>query len=280
MKINEIVTEDLSRRGFLKGLGAAATVGAGAGITKDANAQSINLIQKQYDWQFSDTKGNDRVVNIVNRDAGGRVAVTARNQYFLIYNWDDVKSKLPKGFDPGPYGIVLLAVPKDILSGNSTTTSTPSKKEKSHQASSDKQSEKNDTAKLKQDKEDYQKQDYEKNWNTNDASDSYKARIIAVIRPAISVSNSDLSSYANPVDMEIYLSPNGTITGRKLLKSSGSPIFDIAVMNAFDKTGRLPRDETGQVPSKIRIQIDNTEKQIEEDSFDETLSDIKRLSGK
>jgi hypothetical protein len=103
--------DEISRRDFLKGLGAAAVAGAGIG---SANAQDINLVQKQYDWQFADTKGKDTVVDIIKRTVGGKVAITARKQYFLIYNWDDIKSKVPKGFDPGPYGLVLMAVSKDI----------------------------------------------------------------------------------------------------------------------------------------------------------------------
>ena len=110
--------DEISRRDFLKGLGAAAVAGAGIG---SANAQDINLVQKQYDWQFADTKGKDTVVDIIKRTVGGKVAITARKQYFLIYNWDDIKSKVPKGFDPGPYGLVLMAVSKDILSGNNAS---------------------------------------------------------------------------------------------------------------------------------------------------------------
>jgi len=83
----------------------------------EVNLKDISLIQKQYDWQFSDTKGKDTVLKIVKRDAGGMVAITAKNQYFLIYNWDEIKSKVPKGIDPGPYGLLLMAVPREVLSG-------------------------------------------------------------------------------------------------------------------------------------------------------------------
>lgn len=86
-------------------------------VFSEVNLRDISLIQKQYDWQFSDTKGRDTIVKIVKRDVGGIVAITAKNQYFLIYNWDEIKSKVPKGIDSGPYGILLMAVPKEVLSG-------------------------------------------------------------------------------------------------------------------------------------------------------------------
>lgn len=87
----------------------------------EGSSKDINLVQKQYDWQFSESKGKDTIVSIVKREAGGRVAITAKNQYFLIYNWNEIKSKAIKGIelDPGPYGIYfLMVVPKEILSGN------------------------------------------------------------------------------------------------------------------------------------------------------------------
>lgn len=40
MKINEIITEEMNRRGFLRGLGAAAVSGAGLGIGSNAAANS------------------------------------------------------------------------------------------------------------------------------------------------------------------------------------------------------------------------------------------------
>lgn len=86
-------------------------------VFSEVNLKDIGLIQKQYDWQFSDTKGRDTVIKIVKRDVGGMVAITAKNQYFLIYKWDEIKSKVPKGIDSGPYGILLMAVTKEVLSG-------------------------------------------------------------------------------------------------------------------------------------------------------------------
>jgi hypothetical protein len=80
-----------------------------AGISSQDADSNILKIQKQYDWQFSDTKGPDQIVKIVDRKAGGKVAITAKNRYFLIL------SKVPAGMDPGPYGLMLMSVPKEIL---------------------------------------------------------------------------------------------------------------------------------------------------------------------
>lgn len=82
-------------------------------------------------------------------------------------------------------------------------------------------------------------------------SASYAGRIIARIKPNI-VFTEDL--IGNPTaDVEVRTSPDGTIVGRKLLKSSGSKAWDEAVLKALDKTEVLPRDIDGQVPSPLVI---------------------------
>jgi colicin import membrane protein len=46
---------------------------------------------------------------------------------------------------------------------------------------------------------------------------------------------------------------DGAIVSRNITKSSGDKEWDQAVLDAIDKTGRLPRDEDGRVPSAIII---------------------------
>jgi colicin import membrane protein len=53
--------------------------------------------------------------------------------------------------------------------------------------------------------------------------------------------------------MEVRTSPDGTIISRKILKSSGVKNYDDAVLNAIDKTERLPKDVDGRVPSALVI---------------------------
>ena len=58
----------------------------------------------------------------------------------------------------------------------------------------------------------------------------------------------------NPMaTLEVRLSPDGTITARRLVKSSGVKSWDDAVLRAIDKTEILPRDTDGRVPPVIEI---------------------------
>jgi colicin import membrane protein len=52
----------------------------------------------------------------------------------------------------------------------------------------------------------------------------------------------------NPkAEVEIRVSPDGTIVGRRLVRSSGVAAWDEAVLRAIDKAGALPRDVDGRV---------------------------------
>ena len=82
-------------------------------------------------------------------------------------------------------------------------------------------------------------------------SSGYGARIRARIMPNI-VFTEDISG--NPTaEVEVRTSPDGTITSRKLLKASGVPAWDEAVLKAVDKTETLPRDVDGRVPPSLVI---------------------------
>ena len=86
---------------------------------------------------------------------------------------------------------------------------------------------------------------------TSGVSSSYAGRIRARIKPNI-VFPEELTS--NPAaEVEVRTSPDGTIVGRKLLKSSGHKSWDEAVLKAIDKTETLPRDVDGLVPSPLII---------------------------
>ncbi len=82
-------------------------------------------------------------------------------------------------------------------------------------------------------------------------SASYGARIAATIKPNI-VFTEDIKG--NPTaDVEVRTAPDGTIVGRKLVKSSGVASWDEAVLKAIDKTDRLPRDVDGRVQASLVI---------------------------
>ena len=82
-------------------------------------------------------------------------------------------------------------------------------------------------------------------------SAGYAGRIKARILPNITFTD---SVDGNPLaTVEVRAAPDGTIIGRKLLKSSGVQAWDDAVLRAIDKTEVLPRDTDGRVPSTIEI---------------------------
>ena len=84
-------------------------------------------------------------------------------------------------------------------------------------------------------------------------SDSYAGRVRARVRPNI-VFTDDVSG--NPIaEVEVHLAPDGTITSRRLIKSSGVKSWDEAVLRALDKTEVLPRDVDGRVPSPLHIEF-------------------------
>lgn len=82
-------------------------------------------------------------------------------------------------------------------------------------------------------------------------SPGYGGRVSARIKPNI-VFTEDIAG--NPTaTVEVRTSPDGTIIGRKLTKSSGVKAWDDAVLRAVDKTEVLPRDTDGRVPSSFEI---------------------------
>ncbi len=82
-------------------------------------------------------------------------------------------------------------------------------------------------------------------------SDSYGGRIRERVRPNI-VFNEDVAG--NPVaEVEVVMSPDGTIQSRKITKSSGVRSWDEAVLRALDRTGTLPRDVDGRVHSPVLL---------------------------
>lgn len=82
-------------------------------------------------------------------------------------------------------------------------------------------------------------------------SSSYAGRIRARIKPNIAF-NDTVNGNPEAV-VEVRTSPDGTIVGRKLVKPSGVPGWDEAVLRAIDKTETLPRDVDGTVWTPMLI---------------------------
>jgi colicin import membrane protein len=86
---------------------------------------------------------------------------------------------------------------------------------------------------------------------TSGPSAGYAGRIKARIKPNI-VLTAPLDG--NPLaTVEVRVAPDGTIVGKKLVTSSGSPLWDETVLRAIDKTEVLPKDVDGRVPPTITI---------------------------
>ena len=82
-------------------------------------------------------------------------------------------------------------------------------------------------------------------------SDSYAGRIRARIKPNI-VFSDDLPG--NPAtEVEVRLAPDGTITDRRVTKTSGFKAWDDAVLRALDRAAVLPRDADGRVHSPLLL---------------------------
>jgi len=82
-------------------------------------------------------------------------------------------------------------------------------------------------------------------------SDSYGGRIRARVKPNI-VFSDDIAG--NPTaEVEVRLAPDGTIIGKRIVKSSGVKSWDDAVLRALDKTEVLPRDVDGRVHTPLTI---------------------------
>jgi colicin import membrane protein len=84
-------------------------------------------------------------------------------------------------------------------------------------------------------------------------SAGYGAKVAARIRPNIRFDD-DLPG--NPlVEVRVRTAPDGAIVSRTVHKTSGHPAWDQAALRAIDRTGSLPRDTDGRVPSDLIIEL-------------------------
>ena len=79
----------------------------------------------------------------------------------------------------------------------------------------------------------------------------YGAKVAARIKP--NVVFTDVAPGNPRAEVEVRTQPDGTITSRRLVKSSGNPDWDEAVLRAIDRTSSLPKDTDGRVPSSLVI---------------------------
>jgi colicin import membrane protein len=82
-------------------------------------------------------------------------------------------------------------------------------------------------------------------------SASYAGRVIARLKP-LSVFSDAVAG--NPrVEVELKLGPDGAILSKRMVKRSGVPAWDEAVLRAIEKAEVMPRDNDGRVPPSILI---------------------------
>ncbi|MGQ3001828.1 MAG: cell envelope integrity protein TolA [Hydrogenophaga sp.] len=79
----------------------------------------------------------------------------------------------------------------------------------------------------------------------------YAGRVAARIKP--NVVFTDVAPGNPRAEVEVRTSPDGSIVSRRLVKSSGNPEWDEAVLRAIDRTATLPKDTNGTVPSPLVI---------------------------
>ena len=82
-------------------------------------------------------------------------------------------------------------------------------------------------------------------------SGTYAGKLISAIRRNIVFTGAPTGNPAATV--EVTAAPGGSIISRRLVKSSGHKDWDDAVLRAVERTGSLPRDTDGRVPSPVTI---------------------------
>ena len=80
-------------------------------------------------------------------------------------------------------------------------------------------------------------------------SASYAGRLVGRIKPNITYPG-DVVGNAR-AEVEVKVSPDGTILSRRIVQSSGNKAWDDAVLRAIDKTEVFPKDSDGRVPPVI-----------------------------
>lgn len=82
-------------------------------------------------------------------------------------------------------------------------------------------------------------------------SAAYAGLLAAAIRSRITTAG---EIPGNPVaQVEVRATEGGTILSRRLVKSSGVPEWDEAVLRAIDRLGALPRNPEGPIPKDVTI---------------------------
>jgi colicin import membrane protein len=84
-------------------------------------------------------------------------------------------------------------------------------------------------------------------------SAGYNGKVAAKVKPNV-VFTDEIAG--NPkAEVEVSTTADGTIVSRRLYKSSGNKAWDEAVLKAIDRTGTLPLDVNGRVPTPMILEF-------------------------
>lgn len=84
-------------------------------------------------------------------------------------------------------------------------------------------------------------------------SASYAGKVVAKVKPNV-VFTDDIAG--NPrAEVLVTTTSDGTIISRRLVTSSGNKAWDEAVLKAIDRTGTMPRDVDGRVPTPMILEF-------------------------
>ena len=85
---------------------------------------------------------------------------------------------------------------------------------------------------------------------TPSLSSAYTEKIKASV-----MSNVSTQQNAGPVSVQIKSRPDGIILAKKLIRSSGDPDWDNTILQAIDKTEKLPTDIDGRTPTTMVVKF-------------------------
>lgn len=276
MRLHEIIPndpllEDLSRRGFLKGVGAAAGMAAtGAQAAPFSHGEYKDQMTGKSKGRYSTVKADNGNATLtlkwpgsgrarIDIDLPGKIinfgASGSSGARIKVGNGPVIETYLNRG-ESGDYswGAILdtnlvqkiLAHSGELkIEVNIFRTGPEIFKFTIEQDNITKSIPKNSEPKSSQD-------------NTRQASSqsagysaSYSGRVASRIKSNITWTGQH--EVTQKAEVKIHVSPDGTIIERKLIKSSGVKAWDDAVLRAIDKTEVLPRDLDGRVPPDIEV---------------------------
>jgi len=88
----------------------------------------------------------------------------------------------------------------------------------------------------------------------------WRDKVLKKVKPLITFNAESVSGNPEAI-VQLKLAPDGVILGREIIKSSGIPSFDQALLNAIDRAQTLPKDDNGVIPDKdLRLAFTPKEK--------------------